>query len=79
MSQVWCVSAVDVGQQIRTLLEQNQFQLALKLTVKLWIKKWKIFLYFLKLFFSLQYILFLHDPYVVTKFKKKILTEVSTL
>lgn len=35
MSQVWCVSAVDVGQQIRTLLEQNQFQLALKLTVNI--------------------------------------------
>ncbi|XP_015183696.1 PREDICTED: vam6/Vps39-like protein [Polistes dominula] len=32
MSSVWCVRAVDVTQQIRTLLEQNQFQLALKLT-----------------------------------------------
>ncbi|KAK2588320.1 hypothetical protein KPH14_004337 [Odynerus spinipes] len=29
---VWCVKAVDVTQQIRTLLEQNQFKLALKLT-----------------------------------------------
>lgn len=33
VSQVWCVNAVEVTQQIRTLLEQNQFQLALKLTV----------------------------------------------
>ncbi|XP_057329506.1 vam6/Vps39-like protein isoform X1 [Microplitis mediator] len=32
ISQVWCVSSVDVEQQIRKLLEQNQFQLALKLT-----------------------------------------------
>ncbi|KAF7989189.1 hypothetical protein HCN44_007719 [Aphidius gifuensis] len=32
MSQVWCVSSVDVEQQIRKLLDQNQFQLALKLT-----------------------------------------------
>ncbi|XP_024940137.1 vam6/Vps39-like protein isoform X2 [Cephus cinctus] len=32
MSQVWCIRAVDVAQQIRTILEQNQFQLALKLT-----------------------------------------------
>ncbi|KAL2716858.1 vam6/Vps39-like protein [Vespula squamosa] len=32
ISSVWCVTAVDVTQQIRTLLEQNQFQLALKLT-----------------------------------------------
>ncbi|KAH0553998.1 vam6/Vps39-like protein [Cotesia glomerata] len=32
ISQVWCVSSVDVELQIRKLLEQNQFQLALKLT-----------------------------------------------
>ncbi|XP_023290405.1 vam6/Vps39-like protein [Orussus abietinus] len=32
MSQVWCINAVDISQQIRILLEQNQFQLALKLT-----------------------------------------------
>ena len=32
ISHVWCVRAVDVTLQIRTLLEQNQFQLALKLT-----------------------------------------------
>ncbi|KAK0163473.1 hypothetical protein PV327_007148 [Microctonus hyperodae] len=32
MSQVWCVSSVDVELQIRKLLEQNHFQLALKLT-----------------------------------------------
>lgn len=32
-SQVWCIRAVDQMQQIRNLLEQNQFQLALKLTV----------------------------------------------
>lgn len=32
ISQVWCVNAVDLAQQIRTLLENNQFQLALKLT-----------------------------------------------
>ncbi|KAG7199401.1 hypothetical protein KM043_014032 [Ampulex compressa] len=32
ISHIWCVSAVDVTHQIRTLLEQNQFQLALKLT-----------------------------------------------
>ncbi|KAF7410539.1 hypothetical protein HZH68_004920 [Vespula germanica] len=32
ISSVWCVTAIDVTQQIRTLLEQNQFQLALKLT-----------------------------------------------
>ncbi|XP_047347409.1 vam6/Vps39-like protein [Vespa velutina] len=32
ISSVWCVTAVDATQQIRTLLEQNQFQLALKLT-----------------------------------------------
>lgn len=32
ISHVWCVSSVDVEQQIRRLLEQNQFQLALKLT-----------------------------------------------
>ncbi|KAL6267433.1 hypothetical protein P5V15_000509 [Pogonomyrmex californicus] len=32
ISQIWCVKAVDVTLQIRTLLEQNQFQLALKLT-----------------------------------------------
>lgn len=32
ISNVWCIGAVDVTQQIRTLLEQNQFQLALKLT-----------------------------------------------
>lgn len=30
--QVWCVSSVDVELQIRKLLDQNQFQLALKLT-----------------------------------------------
>lgn len=35
VSQVWCINAVDLAQQIRTLLEQNQFQLALKLTVRL--------------------------------------------
>lgn len=33
ISQIWCVKAIDVTLQIRTLLEQNQFQLALKLTV----------------------------------------------
>ncbi|XP_017764075.1 PREDICTED: vam6/Vps39-like protein [Eufriesea mexicana] len=32
ISHVWCVKAVDVAHQIRTLLEQTQFQLALKLT-----------------------------------------------
>ncbi|XP_012264302.2 vam6/Vps39-like protein [Athalia rosae] len=32
VGQVWCVNAVEVTQQIRTLLELNQFQLALKLT-----------------------------------------------
>ncbi|XP_034941831.1 vam6/Vps39-like protein [Chelonus insularis] len=32
ISQVWNVSSVNVEQQIRKLLEQNQFQLALKLT-----------------------------------------------
>lgn len=32
ISHVWCIKAVDVMLQIRTLLEQNQFQLALKLT-----------------------------------------------
>ncbi|XP_014482462.1 PREDICTED: vam6/Vps39-like protein isoform X1 [Dinoponera quadriceps] len=32
ISQIWCVKAIDVTLQIRTLLEQNQFQLALKLT-----------------------------------------------
>ncbi|XP_046488344.1 vam6/Vps39-like protein isoform X1 [Neodiprion pinetum] len=32
VSQVWCINAVEVTHQIRTLLEQNQFQLALKLT-----------------------------------------------
>lgn len=32
-SQVWCIKAVDLTQQIRTLLDQNQFQLALKLAV----------------------------------------------
>ncbi|RLU19122.1 hypothetical protein DMN91_009480 [Ooceraea biroi] len=31
MSQIWCVKAIDVTLQIRTLLEQNQFQLALNL------------------------------------------------
>lgn len=35
ISQVWCVSSVDVELQIRKLLEQNQFQLALKLTVSI--------------------------------------------
>ena len=35
MSQVWCVNATDFTQQIRILLEQSQFQLALKLTVKI--------------------------------------------
>lgn len=34
MSQIWCVKAIDVTLQIRTLLEQNQFQLALNLTVR---------------------------------------------
>ena len=34
--QVWCIRAVDQMQQIRTLLEQNQFQLALKLTVSIY-------------------------------------------
>lgn len=33
ISHVWCVRAIDVTHQIRTLLEQTQFQLALKLTV----------------------------------------------
>lgn len=33
ISHIWCVRAVDVTHQIRTLLEQDQFQLALKLTV----------------------------------------------
>ena len=33
ISQIWCINAIDVTLQIRTLLEQNQFQLALKLTV----------------------------------------------
>lgn len=33
ISQIWCIKAIDVTLQIRTLLEQNQFQLALKLTV----------------------------------------------
>lgn len=32
ISQIWCIKAIDVTSQIRTLLEQNQFQLALKLT-----------------------------------------------
>lgn len=32
ISHVWCVRAVDVTHQIRTLLEQTQFQLAIKLT-----------------------------------------------
>ncbi|XP_078041472.1 vacuolar protein sorting 39 [Augochlora pura] len=32
ISHIWCVSAIDVTLQIRTLLEQKQFQLALKLT-----------------------------------------------
>ncbi|XP_043251331.1 vam6/Vps39-like protein [Colletes gigas] len=32
ISHIWCVRAVDVTLQIRTLLEQNQFQLARKLT-----------------------------------------------
>ncbi|KAG9430938.1 vam6/Vps39-like protein isoform X1 [Apis mellifera carnica] len=32
ISHVWCVRAIDVTHQIRTLLEQTQFQLALKLT-----------------------------------------------
>nr|XP_012223795.1 PREDICTED: vam6/Vps39-like protein [Linepithema humile] len=32
ISQIWCIKAIDVTLQIRTLLEQNQFQLALKLT-----------------------------------------------
>ncbi|KAH0951330.1 hypothetical protein HN011_003413 [Eciton burchellii] len=31
MSQIWCVKAIDITLQIRTLLEQNQFQLALNL------------------------------------------------
>lgn len=35
MSNVWCISATDFSQQIRILLEQSQFQLALKLTVSL--------------------------------------------
>lgn len=33
ISQIWCIKAIDVTSQIRTLIEQNQFQLALKLTV----------------------------------------------
>lgn len=33
ISQIWCIKAIDVTLQIRTLLEQNQFQLALQLTV----------------------------------------------
>ncbi|CAK9806752.1 Vam6/Vps39-like protein [Anthophora plagiata] len=32
ISHIWCVRAVDITLQIRTLLEQTQFQLALKLT-----------------------------------------------
>ncbi|XP_014212191.1 vam6/Vps39-like protein [Copidosoma floridanum] len=32
ISQVWCISGTDFTQQIRILLEQSQFQLALKLT-----------------------------------------------
>ncbi|CAB0045023.1 unnamed protein product [Trichogramma brassicae] len=32
MSQVWSINATDFAQQIRILLEQSQFQLALKLT-----------------------------------------------
>ncbi|XP_031839789.1 vacuolar protein sorting 39 [Nomia melanderi] len=32
ISHIWCVRAVDVSLQIRTLLQQEQFQLALKLT-----------------------------------------------
>ncbi|KOX73555.1 Vam6/Vps39-like protein [Melipona quadrifasciata] len=32
ISHVWCVRAVDLTHQIRTLLEQTQFQLAIKLT-----------------------------------------------
>ncbi|CAL7939543.1 unnamed protein product [Xylocopa violacea] len=32
ISHIWCIRAVDVTLQIRTLLEQTQFQLALKLT-----------------------------------------------
>ncbi|XP_011145192.1 vam6/Vps39-like protein isoform X1 [Harpegnathos saltator] len=32
ISQIWCIKSIDVTLQIRTLLEQNQFQLALKLT-----------------------------------------------
>ncbi|XP_003707577.1 vacuolar protein sorting 39 isoform X2 [Megachile rotundata] len=32
ISHIWCVKAIDVTHQIRTLLEQAQFQLALKLT-----------------------------------------------
>lgn len=32
ISQIWCIKAIDVTLQIRTLLEQNQFQLALQLT-----------------------------------------------
>ena len=32
ISHIWCVRGVDVTHQIRTLLEQDQFQLALKLT-----------------------------------------------
>lgn len=47
ISSVWCVTAVDVTQQIRTLLEQNQFQLALKLTVRINI----IFVLFSMIFF----------------------------
>lgn len=34
ISQIWYIRAIDVTLQIRTLLEQNQFQLALKLTVR---------------------------------------------
>jgi len=33
MSQIWCIKAIDITLQIRTLLEQNQFQLALNLIV----------------------------------------------
>lgn len=51
ISQVWCIKAIDVTLQIRTLLEQNQFQLALKLTVRyikyLYINN-KIIIYLLK-------------------------------
>lgn len=32
-THVWCLQAVPISQQIKTLLEEKQFQLALKLAV----------------------------------------------